>query len=65
MKHETKSELKTLTLIVHDDYTELTSKISRQCSSHDDIVGVVAILREMLLALGYQPSNVDKYIAAH
>jgi len=57
-----KHELKTITLTVRDDYTGLTSKITRQCSSHDDLEEVIAILREMLLALGYQPGSIDQFI---
>lgn len=57
-----KPELKTITLIHHDDYTGLTTKIVKQCSSDDTIEEVIALLREMLLGCGYQPGTLDKYI---
>lgn len=57
-----KPELKTITLIVHDDYTGLTTKIVKQVSSHEDASEVIATLREMLLGLGYQPGTLDQYI---
>ena len=59
---KTKTELKTITLIIKDDYTGLTTKIIKQCSSHDDAAEVIAILREMLLGAGYQPGTIDEYI---
>jgi len=56
-----KTNLKTITLIVKDA-EGYTSKISRQCSDYDDISEIIAILREMLLALGYQPGSIAKFI---
>ena len=49
-------------MTIHDDDTGLTSKITRQCSSNDDLEEVVAILREILLGLGYQPASIAKFI---
>ena len=56
-----RNELKTITLIVRDSDGSV-SKITRQCSEYDAISEVIAILREMLLGLGYQPKSVDYYI---
>lgn len=52
--------LKTITMTVKDDEGGTTNKITRQCSSFDDLAEVVAILKEMLLGLGYQPESVAK-----
>ena len=54
--------LVTLTLIVKNNYTGETSKLTRQYSAHEDAAEVIAILREMLLGLGYQPGTLNKYI---
>lgn len=62
MTDQTKPELKTLTLTVHDDYTGLTTKVTKQCLSTDSASEVIAILREMLLAVGYQPETLARYI---
>lgn len=54
------NEIKTITLTVHDG--ETTNKITRQISIYDEADEVIAVIREMLLGLGYQPKTLDKYI---